>query len=112
VPEARQFVLAASQVGDEALRMRLATIVSELVTNAILHARTAFVVSVTTRGESIRVEVSDESTDLPVKRSYGELSVTGRGLHVVEAFADDWGIAPRSAGKTVWVELDSEMMAS
>ena len=112
VSHARQFVLADGWADDEASRLRLATVVSELVTNAILHARTSFVVSVRNHGESIRIEVTDESEDMPEKRSYGELSVTGRGLHVVDAFADHWGFSPNPAGKTVWAELDRYRVAS
>ncbi|HEU4915074.1 MAG TPA: ATP-binding protein [Acidimicrobiia bacterium] len=112
VSHARQFVLADGWAEDDRSRLRLATVISELVTNVILHARTSFVVSVRNHGDSIRVEVTDLSEDMPEKRSYGVLSVTGRGLHVVEAFADSWGFSPNSAGKTVWAELERERVAS
>jgi anti-sigma regulatory factor (Ser/Thr protein kinase) len=90
---------------EDDVRFRLGTVVSEIVTNVILHARTAFVVSVSSDDENIHVEVSDLSDRLPVKRSYDELSVTGRGLHIVEAMTDRWGVRPGASGKTVWFEM-------
>jgi anti-sigma regulatory factor (Ser/Thr protein kinase) len=102
---ARQFVLDSEASAEDDVRFRLGTVVSEIVTNVILHARTAFVVSVSSDDENIHVEVSDLSDRLPVKRSYDELSVTGRGLHIVEAMTDRWGVRPGASGKTVWFEM-------
>lgn len=110
-PKARRFVLAAGWSDEADVNLRLATLVSELVTNAILHARTAFLVSVTIGEDAIRVAVSDGSTDLPAKRSYGSDQPTGRGLHIVDAFADRWGVDPEAPGKTVWFELEHEKAA-
>jgi anti-sigma regulatory factor (Ser/Thr protein kinase) len=111
-PQARQFVLAAGWSDDPDLNLRLATIVSEVVTNAILHARTPFVVTVSADEKAIRVDVTDESDALPSKRKYGALHPTGRGLHIVEAIADRWGVAPGPSGKTVWFELEREEAVS
>jgi anti-sigma regulatory factor (Ser/Thr protein kinase) len=91
---------------DEELNRRLATLVSELATNAILHARTEFKVDVSTVEGSIHVAVSDESEQVPVKRSYEHSQPTGRGLHFVEALSDRWGYTSGAGGKTVWFELD------
>lgn len=88
--------------------MRLAAVVSELVTNAILHARTPFSVKVTKRGDSIRVDVSDQSSEVPAPRPYDNSEVTGRGLHIVEAMTDRWGFFSVPGGKTVWFELARE----
>ncbi|GAB7189525.1 hypothetical protein NUM3379_02310 [Kineococcus sp. NUM-3379] len=83
--------------------------VSELVTNAVLHAHTAFTVAVrTTPGGRVRVEVSDTSP-VPVEvRAFGTSATTGRGLQLVAASSADWGIDPLPggphAGKTVWFE--------
>lgn len=111
-PEARRFVLEAGWSEDPDLNLRLATIVSELVTNAILHARTPFMVTVNADDNMIRVDVADQSDVLPAKRAYGSLHPTGRGLHIVEAIADRWGVAPGPSGKTVWFELEREEVAS
>jgi anti-sigma regulatory factor (Ser/Thr protein kinase) len=106
---ARAFVLAAGWSDDADTNLRLATVVSELVTNAILHARTVFLVTVVLTGQTIRVAVSDHSAALPTRRDYQDLQPTGRGLHIVEALADRWGVAEEAAGKTVWFEMEREV---
>lgn len=105
VRAARQFVLAEDWSDDEATNIRLATVVSELVTNAVLHARTPFTVKVRKSDESIRVDVIDESSSLPMRRPYDLREVTGRGLHIVERLSDRWGVSESLGGKTVWFEL-------
>ena len=111
VAAARKFVLDTGWSDDADLNLRLATVVSELVTNAILHARTAFVVTVSPEQERIRVAVYDESNTFPTQRTYDALHPTGRGLRIVEALADRWGVAPEQAGKTVWFEVERESAA-
>lgn len=106
VPAARRFVLDVGWSEDSELNLRLATLVSEIVTNAVLHARTPFTVKVLPTEQTIRVSVSDGSTALPIKKKYEATQPTGRGLHIVEATADRWGISPRARGKTIWFELD------
>ena len=108
---AREFVLAAGWSDDADANLRLATVVSEVVTNAILHARTAFQVTVLLKGETIRVAVRDKSAALPIRRDFHNLQPTGRGLHIVEALADRWGVAEEPEGKTVWFELERENVA-
>lgn len=97
------------------LRRRLATVgrlvdtaellVTELVTNALLHGEPPIVVGVSRPVGTIRVEVTDRGTRVPVVRNYGGESLTGRGLHLVETLAAAWGVDPRLEGKTVWFEL-------
>ena len=106
VPKARSFVLSADWTDDDDTKDRLAVITSELVTNAVLHARTTIRVRVTVTRLRIRVGVSDTSTRPAVVKSYGVAAPTGRGLHVVEALADRWGVDSTRYGKTVWFELD------
>lgn len=106
VPMARSFVLSADWAEDDETKDRLAVITSELVTNAVLHARTTIRVSVTAAPGRIRVDVSDSSTRPVVVKTYGRAAPTGRGLHVVGALADRWGIDTTGDGKTVWFELD------
>lgn len=106
--EAREFVLDSGWSDDEDTNMRLAAAVSELVTNVILHARTPFSVKVTKGSDSIKVAISDESSDLPAARPYDKTEVTGRGLHIVEALTDRWGYFNIPGGKTVWFEVARE----
>lgn len=107
--DARQFVLDSGWSDDEEANLRLATAVSELVTNAILHARTPFTVRVKRVDQTIRVDVTDTSDDMPVKRPHDLNEVTGRGLHIVEKLSDAWGISKNDLGKTVWFELARAM---
>jgi anti-sigma regulatory factor (Ser/Thr protein kinase) len=102
---ARRFV--AAELADEpAPVLEAATLLtSELVTNAILHANTAFEVAVILSPGTLRVEVSDRSTDIPVLRQYDLEAATGRGLRLVESIARSWGVEQRDEGKAVWFEL-------
>jgi anti-sigma regulatory factor (Ser/Thr protein kinase) len=87
--------------GDDA-----ALLLSELVTNAALHAKTDIVVRVELNAECLRLSVTDGSPRQPVVRHYSDQSTTGRGLALVSALALRWGINPHSDGtKTVWAEL-------
>ncbi len=80
-------------------------LVSELVTNALLHARTSIGLAVNVFVDAVRVEVSDASPVLPVRSSPQETSTTGRGLEVVELLADDSGVGASSTGKVLWFSL-------
>lgn len=80
-------------------------LVSELVTNAVLHARSAAQVDVGLDAGVLRVQVCDANTSPPRLRNYGAEAVTGRGLHLVDRIADRWGVETRPDGKCVWFEL-------
>ena len=86
-----------------------ALITSELITNVVLHARTALEVVVRRAPGRIRIEVADKSSSLPRVRHHSAQSGTGRGLHLVAAVATDWGAEARRDGKIVWVELASRV---
>ncbi|MBB2901391.1 hypothetical protein FHR75_002179 [Kineococcus radiotolerans] len=82
--------------------------VSELVTNALLHARTAFTITVRSMPTgTVRIEVSDSSPLPAQQRHLGLGATTGRGLRLVEAVSSAWGVDPLASGgvgKTVWFE--------
>lgn len=80
---------------------------SELVTNAVLHARTAVTLRVVRCDGAVRVEVADESPAVPAARLYSDDAVTGRGLQLVESLADRWGVEPAEEAKTMWFEVPS-----
>ena len=107
VAEARRFVsrsLAAS--GSPPGVVETAELLaSELVTNAVLHARTPFHVSVAVADGVARVGVTDRSTRLLARRRHSVESATGRGLVLVEQLAASWGIDARPDDKTVWFEV-------
>ncbi len=106
VRAARRYVSdELTSVGLDEAAMTAELLVSELVTNAILHARTPVRVSVGIGDEVVRVEVSDDSPRAPQQRRHSIDSGTGRGLMLVERMATRWGVDVGSAGKVVWFEL-------
>jgi len=104
---ARRFVLdVLHQRGAESLSEVAELLVSELVTNALLHARSAMTVRVSEDPKRVRVEVTDASPVVPHRSGYGAEATTGRGLELVDALSSRWGAALRAPGKVVWFELD------
>jgi len=83
----------------------IALLVTELVTNAILHARTPLLLTLESRPGHVRICVEDRSNDQPALRSYDSDAVTGRGLALVEKLASTWGVDTTPAGKAVWCEV-------
>jgi anti-sigma regulatory factor (Ser/Thr protein kinase) len=79
---------------------------SEVVTNAVLHARTDIELVVRLTRHGVRVEVHDRSTAAPVPRRYDDDAMTGRGLALVAQLATRWGVESNGEGKSVWFELD------
>jgi anti-sigma regulatory factor (Ser/Thr protein kinase) len=82
-------------------------LVSELVSNAVLHAQGTVEVSAREVGDVLRVEVRDGSSVLPQVHDHSVDSTNGRGLRLVERLADRWGTeaAGPGHGKTVWFEV-------
>ena len=89
---------------DDELAERAGAIVTELVTNAVLHAATPVGLTVRWDGTGVMVEVTDGSSVRPVSPDlpFGD-AVTGRGLALVDALATAWGTVKSRYGKTVWV---------
>ncbi len=108
---ARRF--AARALGGVDVDLALVTLlVSELVSNVVLHARTPLTVAVRTSGRRVRVTVSDRSPTLPAPKTYAPDAVTGRGLTMVASSCADWGVEPTPGGKAVWFEVPMEQVAS
>ncbi|WLQ39377.1 ATP-binding protein [Streptomyces laculatispora] len=96
--------------GLEALRDSAALVLSELLTNAGRHARVSPGREIETRflsvGGGLRIEVHDGSEDLPKECKPDVDACEGRGLLLVDALADAWGIGDRDGpGKAVWAQL-------
>ena len=87
-------------------------LVSELVANAILHARTQLEVVMRQTPAAVRIEVHDSNARLPARKHYSEDAATGRGLLLVETLADGWGADPTAEGKAVWFEIGVQQSAS
>ncbi len=103
VAEARTFVVDHLHTGgllDAALVLRL--VVSELATNAVLHAATPFSVTISRHEASLRLEVRDAlpvAVALPDPPAQGP---NGRGLRIVDQLSREWGVDLDPDGKAVW----------
>ena len=84
-----------------------ALLTSELVTNAFLHAGTETRVSVRVN-RVIRVDVFDGGSGGVRLEASDVDALRGRGLHIVEALADEWGHEETSDGTHVWFEIARE----
>ncbi len=83
-------------------------LVSELVSNVVLHARTACSVVMVRLGDHLRVEVTDASSRAPSSplTARDPLAQSGRGMAMVASLASNHGTIDRGDdGKTVWFEL-------
>lgn len=89
-------------------------LVSELVTNALLHAGTGIALTLAVADGALEVGVADRSPEIPAPRIAGDSGTTtavdwrsegGRGLRLVELIADEWGVAVMPEGKQVWFRL-------
>ncbi|MDQ1036963.1 anti-sigma regulatory factor (Ser/Thr protein kinase) [Streptomyces sp. V3I8] len=115
--------LAGSGIeADETLAETLVLLVSELVTNAVVHTGRPAVLRLSvpaaaggpTAGEralgevvaTVRLEVVDASTRAPRPRCADGGDTNGRGLALVDGLADRWGWSPEGAGKRIWCEVD------
>ena len=102
---ARQFARNALAGADADMTDMVMLLVSEIVTNAVLHARSELRLLMTWNGPAVRVEVADLSPLLPAQRNFSAMATTGRGIQLVDEIADSWGLAPSDDGKVVWFEL-------
>jgi anti-sigma regulatory factor (Ser/Thr protein kinase) len=104
-PSAARRWLADQLVGyPESMVADAALLVSEVVTNAVLHAGTTIEIAVHAR-EGVRVEVADGSTVVPNAKGYVAEASTGRGLMLLEAMAAAWGVEVRPSSKVVWFDV-------
>jgi anti-sigma regulatory factor (Ser/Thr protein kinase) len=108
--QARQFVqaeLVNAGADDEVLAERLALVTSELVTNAVVHAGTDIEVRITIEVHDVWVEVVDAGPNQPYRAPPSLTETSGRGLLLVDALADAWGVAEvqDGQGKMVWIRV-------
>lgn len=84
-------------------------LVSELVTNAVRHARGTDAISLElkTAGIWLRIEVQDADPRWPQPRTPGGFDESGFGFVLVDALAGKWGVRETATGKAVWAELDT-----
>lgn len=81
-------------------------LVSELVSNAVTHAKSDMVVSLSRVTGSVHVEVEDhDGARLAHGKGRRRDRTSGRGLEIVSALASSWGVRPTTEGKAVWFDL-------
>ncbi len=102
IAEARRFACAAAGTLVRETSDHLQLLVSELATNAIRHANSAFTVVLDRLDDSIRVEVIDGGPGMAQLLDPTPEQPSGRGLRIVAALASDWGVVYRPNGKSVW----------
>jgi CheY-like chemotaxis protein/anti-sigma regulatory factor (Ser/Thr protein kinase) len=103
---ARGLVRDALSSVDNELVSSIELLVSELVTNAVLHTSSGARLDVHVNRTNIRVEVFDEDATLPEPRLPDDHDTGGRGLQLVDRIASRWGSEPQRDGKVVWFEID------
>jgi two-component sensor histidine kinase len=81
--------------------------VSELATNAVVHAGRGFRMTIDRTQERLLVAVADASDQLPSLRSPLPTTPHGRGLRIVNELSDKWGTTHAAeGGKTVWFQMN------
>lgn len=106
VPLARRFVRARLAGGGVDVDTA-SLLVSEVVTNAILHARTHLTLTIEEVGAVAHIAVHDGSPVAPRLHAFSRTSATGRGLRLLDKLAMSWGVEsdPGTGGKIVWFEV-------
>ena len=108
VPAARALLRGLLDAGPLASRFEDGALaLSELVTNAVLHGRGPIVVTLSADDEVLRVEVADANPVSPSFSMLDQTAVTGRGLLLIGAVSDRWGVEPSADGKAVWFEISA-----
>lgn len=113
---ARSRLVKSGMGDDEPLAETLILLISELVTNAVVHTgcpavlRMLFGVGAgAARPGTVRVEVADVSACPPRPRNAKGEDTGGRGLELVDGLADRWGWQREGAGKSIWCEVDHDL---
>jgi CheY-like chemotaxis protein len=108
---ARRFIRDALAAVDEHLIDSVQLLVSELVTNAVVHASSSPTVEVRLTEATVRVEVHDDDPTPPAAREPDLSAPGGRGLLILDRVASRWGTDTDEDGKVVWFELDRAAMS-
>jgi hypothetical protein len=79
---------------------------TELVANVVTHVGSPMTLRIQRNSSTMRVELQDPSTAMPVVRHPDSAEEHGRGVLLIDELASAWGVEPRTDGKTVWFEID------
>ena len=106
VPAARRFCLEALRaIGADGAREVAELLVSEMATNAVVHACSPMRISVWRHDSRARIEVRDDDPTPPREVHADPLACGGRGIMLVDSLAAAWGVNRNERGKTIWFEL-------
>jgi len=94
------------ELADE-LHEAVQAVTTELVTNAVAHARTGCVLYLALDERRLHISVRDYHPDTQALPQPGTRSDHGYGLLIVEGFSRHWGVTPHNDGKTVWALLET-----
>lgn len=109
VGQARRFLRETlADWGADGFDLAAPQVLTELTTNAALHARSEYTVHLRLDPECLLIEVTDSSPARPQQRRYGSDATTGRGIALVEALSQEWGVEASPTGKTVWCRVATD----
>ena len=81
-------------------------VASELATNALVHAQTAFCITLAADDHAVLLTVSDESAALPARPAVQDTDLSGRGLGIVNMVSTEWGVIEGDDySKSVWASF-------
>ena len=87
-------------------------LISELVTNSVLHGGPPIVLAIDCDGQALHVRVRDGAAAAPVATTAGPDAESGRGISLLDLISDTWGVVPvaddHGVGKEVWFELRAQ----
>lgn len=109
---ARHKAEALMEEASAGLRESAVLLLSELVTNALIHTSGEVAFSIHLNPGWVRVEVDDSSTRRLQRKVASPSSPGGRGLELVDLLSTRWGVVNHPQGKKVWFELDDDSAAS
>jgi anti-sigma regulatory factor (Ser/Thr protein kinase) len=105
VATARRFVVSVLTGHLDQRRLDdLEVVVSEIVSNGVMHAATTMELVVELRGDYAHIELIDQAEGQPSIRPHGGAE-GGFGLRIVEAMTRQWGVRHESGSKAVWFDI-------
>lgn len=105
---ARRWVTeACDRPGCRSIVAEAAVVVTELVTNAVTHARTALTVTVRISPGGVRIAVRDGGKEWPALHPNERMGACGRGFVLLDGLCSAWGLEPFAGGKTTWAQISA-----
>jgi anti-sigma regulatory factor (Ser/Thr protein kinase) len=106
--ETRHWVAELLQEWDvpDELQDSIQLLVAELCANAVEHGRSAYLVVVKRTADAVRIAITDENPEMPAPTKPPDDVDSGRGLEIVSALAERWGVQSiPDDGKVVWFQV-------